>query len=227
LRRIAIIPARGGSKRIAKKNIKDFLGKPIIAYSIETALRSELFDLVFVSTDDAAIAEVSKSYGAKVPFFRSDKNSDDFATLADVIDEVLNTFSDKGQVFDVGCCILPTAPLISHDHLKQGLNLLSASGADSTRPMSQFKYPIQRAFKMDGKGSLSMFYPEYTKTRSQDLEDAFHDAGQFYWFNSDVGLRGKNKVGYPISQIYIQDIDDEEDWKIAEFKYAYLENMST
>ena len=218
---LAIIPARGGSKRIPRKNIKDFLGKPIIAYSIEVALKSELFDEVMVSTDDKEIAEISMKYDAKVPFNRSDKTADDYATLADVIDEVKNTYRKQNKTFDNICCILPTAPLITLENLKKGYDLLLMKNADSVRPIVRFSYPIQRAVKVED-GKLSMFYPEYQKTRSQDLEPAFHDAGQFYWMRFKPGLRGVNKIGFEIPETNAQDIDTDEDWKIAELKFSYL-----
>ena len=218
---LAIIPARGGSKRIPRKNIKDFLGKPIIAYSIQAALKSELFDEVMVSTDDEEIAEIAKKHGAKVPFMRSDKTADDHATLADVLDEVKNEYLKQNKTFDNICCILPTAPLITLENFKKGYDLLLMKNADSVRPIVRFSYPIQRAVKaQDGK--LSMFYPEYLKTRSQDLEPAFHDAGQFYWMRFEAGLGDDNKIGFEIPETMAQDIDTTADWKIAELKFKYL-----
>lgn len=218
---LALIPARGGSKRIPRKNIKDFLGKPIIAYSIEAALKSKLFEEVMVSTDDQEIAEIAMKYGAKVPFMRSEKTADDHATLADVIDDVKNEYLKRNKTFDNFCCILPTAPLITLENLKKGYDLLLNKKADSVRPIIRFSYPIQRAVKVKD-GILSMFYPEYQKARSQDLEPAFHDSGQFYWTNINTGLRGPNKYGFEISEMQVQDIDNEEDWKSAELKFKIL-----
>jgi len=218
---LAIIPARGGSKRIPHKNIKEFLGKPIIAYSIEVALQSELFEEVMVSTDDDQIADISKKYGATVPFLRSKENSDDYATLADVIEEVKQAYLDNKKRFDNICCILPTAPLISFENLQTAYSLLLDKEVDSVRPVVRFSYPIQRAVKLNN-GKIEMFYPEYKITRSQDLEPAFHDAGQFYWIKFDAGLIGQNKHGFEISLMQVQDIDNEEDWKLAELKFKML-----
>lgn len=216
---LCIIPARGGSKRISRKNIKDFLGKPIIAYSIETALTSGLFNEVMVSTDDEEIANIAKKYKAKVPFMRSIINSNDYATLADVIDEVKDQYLKANKMFDNICCVLPTAPLLTVSSLVKGYELLITKNIDSVRPVVRFTYPIQRAVKMGENGKVSIFYPEYQNTRSQDLEPAYHDAGQFYWMKFEAGLRGGNKFGFEISEMIVQDIDTEEDWQIAELKY--------
>ncbi|MFW5886285.1 MAG: pseudaminic acid cytidylyltransferase [Bacteroidota bacterium] len=218
---LCIIPARGGSKRIPRKNIKDFLGKPIIAYSIEAALESGLFEEVMVSTDDKEIAEVAKQYGATVPFIRSDENANDFATLADVVDEVKEQFIAEGRRFNNICLILPTAPLIKVENIQKGYSILIKQKADSVRPLARYSYPIQRAVKMQN-GQIEMFNPEFQATRSQDLEPAFHDAGQFYWMKFDCGLRGQNKFGFEIPELEVQDIDTEEDWKMAELKYLQL-----
>jgi N-acylneuraminate cytidylyltransferase len=222
---IAIIPARGGSKRIPKKNIKDFLGKPVIAYSIEAALLSGLFKEVMVSTDDEEIAAVAKQYGATVPFMRSQKNADDFATLNDVIEEVLGSYNNEGKKFNNGCCILSTAPFVTTEKLKEAYNLLLQKKFDSVRPIVKFSYPIQRAFKLSPNNSVQMFYPEHLKTRSQDLEPAYHDAGQFYWFRTDKILTGTNKGGLIISETEAQDIDTIEDWELAELKLSMLRNL--
>jgi len=215
---LCIIPARGGSKRIPRKNIKDFLGKPIIAYSIEAAQKSGLFDEIMVSTDDPEIAEIAKRYGAKVPFLRSDEKANDFATLADVIDEVKIKYQAQHKSFDHICCILPTAPFVTVEQLKDALFLLNENDADSVRPVVRFSYPIQRALKMS-HGKIELFEPEHQNTRSQDLEPAFHDAGQFYWMKFEPGLRGQNKLGFEIAETQVQDIDSEEDWILAELKY--------
>lgn len=215
---LAIIPARGGSKRIPGKNIKEFLGKPVIAYSIETALKSGLFEEVMVSTDDERIADVAKEFGASVPFMRSEKNADDYATLADVVEEVKNEYLSRGRIFKHICCILPTAPLITMENLKKGLDILIETEADSVKPVVRFSYPVQRAIKMvDGK--TEMFYPQFKTTRSQDLEPAYHDAGQFYWMKFDSALRGQNKYGFELSEMQVQDIDTNVEWKLAEMKY--------
>lgn len=223
---LAIIPARGGSKRIPRKNIKDFLGKPIIAYSIETALNSGLFDEVMVSTDDQEIAEVAKKYGAQVPFMRSKKNSDDHSTTADVISEVLDEYKKRSQHFDVFCCIYPTAPLITQENLKSGLELLVEKKFDSVLPVVQFSFPIQRAFKMMNK-RIEMMWSENMNVRSQDLPKTYHDNGQFYWMWTDKFLKNKkifeaNSGAIVLDDLMVQDIDNMEDWKLAEFKYRFI-----
>jgi pseudaminic acid cytidylyltransferase len=223
---IAIIPARGGSKRIPKKNIRVFLGKPIIAYSIEAALSSNLFDEVMVSTDDDEIAEIVKKYGAKIPFKRSEKNSNDFAILNDVIEEVLECYKNEGRQFDFGCCILSTAPFITKEKLKEAFDMLVNNKFDSVRPIVRFSYPIQRAFKLLPDNSVQLFNPEHLRTRSQDLEPAYHDAAQFYWFKTSKVLRGAFKGGIIISETEAQDIDTLDDWKIAELKMRIIKNYT-
>lgn len=220
MRNLAIIPARGGSKRIPRKNIRDFLGKPIIAYSIETALNSGLFDEVMVSTNDQEIADVAMKYGAKVPFMRSIETADDYASLADVVDEVKNAYKLEGNIFSNICCLLPTAPFVNVSSLKKGFSFLDENDVDSVRPIVRFSYPIQRAVKIEN-GLLKMFNPEHAFTRSQDLEPAFHDVGQFYWMKFNKGMRGEKKMGFEMTERLVQDIDTEEDWEIAEFKYKY------
>jgi len=221
LSNVAIIPARGGSKRIPRKNIRDFLGKPIIAYSIEAALKSGLFDEVMVSTDDEEIARVAEKYGAAVPFFRSDEAADDYATLADVVEEVKSQYQVIEKSYDYICCILATAPLLKMEHLLEGYKLITEGDADSVRPVVQFPYPIQRAVRLIND-RVEMFNKEFARTRSQDLEPAYYDAGQFYWMKYDMGLKGPVKGAFEISGQFVQDIDDEEDWKIAELKYQFL-----
>lgn len=222
MKNIAIIPARGGSKRIHRKNIKEFCGKPIIAYSIEAAIVSELFDEVMVSTDDKEIALIAKKYGAKVPFLRSEKNSDDYSGLEDVILEVLNFYQSQDIVFDSFCCLLPTAPFITTNRIKQCLSKLE-SGFSSVFPVLQYSYPVQRSLKnVDGK--IEMVYPEHQNSRSQDLEPRFHDSGQFYWMYVDEFYKCKelfsNNTGYvELKEMEVQDIDTLDDWEIAEFKY--------
>jgi pseudaminic acid cytidylyltransferase len=222
---IAIIPARGGSKRIPQKNIRNFLGKPIIAYSIDCALKSGLFSEVMVSTDDEGIASIAKTYGAKIPFYRSQENSNDFATLSDVISEVVECYKEIGKQFDYGCCILPTAPFITIEKLKEALLMLMNQGFDSVRPIVKFSYPLQRAFRLLSDNSVQMFYPEYAQSRSQDLEPAYHDAGQFYWFKTEKMLKGINKGGIVVNEIEVQDIDTIDDWKTAEIKMKILNSL--
>jgi pseudaminic acid cytidylyltransferase len=218
---IAIIIARGGSKRIPRKNIKDFLGKPIIAYSIETALKSGIFENVFVSTDDEEIAEIAEKYGAKIPFMRSAENANDFATTADVLKEFINNFPVK--LSREACCIYPTAPFITVDLLKQAYEKLINGNFDTVFPIQRFGFPIQRALVLRDE-KLTWRNPENAQVRSQDLEPTFHDAGQFYFFRIKPFLERntlltKNSAGIEISEMQAHDIDNEEDWKIAEFKY--------
>lgn len=220
---LAIITARGGSKRIPRKNCKDFLGKPIIAYSIETAINSKLFDVVMVSTDDAEIAEIAKKYGAQVPFLRSEKNSDDYAGTTDVIEEVLLTYSNLGVVFQNTCCLYPTAPLIKIDSLIKSYNLMIEKNYNSVYPVCAFSYPIQRSLRISND-KISMLWTENLTKRSQDLEPCYHDAGQFYWVKTEYFLNEKkilsdNTGAIIISELEVQDIDNETDWKLAELKY--------
>lgn len=223
---LCIIPARGGSKRIHRKNIKDFLGKPIIAYSIEAALKSGLFNEVMVSTDDEEIAEVARQYGAKVPFMRSSQNANDFAGTIDVIEEVINCYLEKNIQFDNLCCIYPTAPLISTTKINEAYFLLQENGFDAVFPIVPFSYPPLRGLKMKNK-FVQMGWPEYLNTRSQDLEIIYHDAGQFYMAKTDQIIKNKslwtdNTGAVILSEMEVQDIDSETDWKLAELKYQLL-----
>jgi pseudaminic acid cytidylyltransferase len=223
---IAIIPARGGSKRIPGKNVKSFAGLPIIAYSIKNALKSNVFDEIMVSTDDDAIAQIAKEYGAQVPFLRSPKTSDDHATLADVIEEVLLTYATQGKKFEHVCCLLPTAPFITSSRIKDALIMLTKKEYDSVLPVVRFSYPIQRALKIE-EGKLNMIWPENISARSQDLMPTFHDSGQFYWLNVNRFLETKkiftpNTGAIILSDLEVQDIDTEDDWKIAEMKYKLI-----
>ncbi len=221
---VAIITARGGSKRIPKKNIKPFLGQSIIKYSIDAALQSDCFDEVMVSTDDTEIREIAEQFGAKVPFMRSKATSDDYATTAEVVEEVLLEYKKRGRCFDYCCCIYPAAPFISPDKLQKGFRILKNKNADTVLPVVKFGYPIQRALKIVNE-RLSMFWPENIDTRSQDLTPAYHDVGQFYWLRVDVFLEQKkllteNTVPMELTCLEVQDIDTAEDWKIAEIKYT-------
>lgn len=227
---LCIIPARGGSKRIPRKNIKDFLGKPIIAYSISAALKSNLFDEVMVSTDDEEIAEIAKKYGAKVPFFRSEKTSNDFATTFDVINEVISQYSVKELLFENICCFYACAPFVTEYKLNESFQLLIENDYDSVFPVIKFGFPIQRALKMEANNKINFFYPEFSLTRSQDLEQSFHDAGQFYWMNTKkcVGQKKiltENTGCMIVSELEGQDIDNEIDWKLAELKYELLQSI--
>lgn len=226
---LAIITARGGSKRIPRKNIKDFLGKPIIAYSIEAAIKSNLFDEVMVSTDDNEIAEISKQYGAKVPFLRSNKNSDDYSGTADVLIEVMNKYKELAINFDLGCCIYPTAPLIKPENIIKAHNLLINEKFDSVFPVVKFSYPIFRALKIENN-KVKMIWEENLTKRSQDFPDAFHDAGQFYWFKVNEFIITKkifteNTGAIELVENEVQDIDNEIDWELAEMKYKLLNEI--
>lgn len=226
MRAIAIITARGGSKRIPRKNIKPFLGKPIIEYSIEAAIQSGIFDEVMVSTDDEEIAEVAKKAGAKVPFLRSAETSNDYAKTADVIEEVIEQYRKLGQEFDEICCIYPTAPFITPETLIQAMETLETTGADSVLPVVRFSFPPQRCVVMDGE-FLTPKWPECMPMRSQDLEPMYHDCGQFYCMNTKRFLEEKNVIMQKTAPFIqaeerVQDIDTEEDWKIAEMKYRML-----
>lgn len=222
---IAIITARGGSKRIPKKNIKVFCGKPIIAYSIEAALQSGIYDEIMVSTDSEEIAEVAKKYGASVPFLRSEATSNDYAVTADVIREVISEYKKRGQEFDYVTCIYPTAPFITSDKLVQAWDSLIKSDADSLNPVVPFSFPPQRCQVIEN-GYLKYKWPENYPKRSQDLEKFYHDAGQFYIYKTDA-LINKNRlewieIPFELSELEVQDIDNEVDWKLAEMKYKML-----
>ena len=226
---IAIITARGGSKRIPKKNIKNFCGKPIIEYSIQAALDSKIFDEVMVSTDSGEIADVAVKCGAKVPFMRSEKTSDDYATTADVITEVLNAYETMEKSFETACCIYPTAPFVTSYKLIQAMKLLTDSDTDSVIPLVEFSYPPQRGLVIH-ENRAEMKCPEYIDSRSQDLEKIYHDCGQFYCFKiASFRKTGKIMAGkispIIIPELEMQDIDTLEDWKLAEIKYKIANNL--
>ena len=226
MKRLAIITARGGSKRIPYKNIREFCGKPIITYSIEAALNAGVFDEVMVSTDDEKIAAIAKKAGAKVPFLRSADTSNDFATTADVILEVLNEYETIGQNFDSACCIYPTAPFITSEKLKNAVELLENKVYDSVMPVAEFSFPPLRGMIMD-EDRVSYKWEEYSMARSQDLQKIYHDVGQFYVFDVEKfkeskKLVTKNTGAIIIDELEMQDIDNEVDWKLAELKYQLL-----
>lgn len=226
MKRLAVITARGGSKRIPRKNIKPFNGKPIIAYSIEAALSTGIFDEVMVSTDDKEIAEIAMQYGAKVPFYRSEATSNDFATTNDVLLEVIDEYEKRGEVFDLCCCIYPTAPFITGDKLKTAVDMLENSDADTLIPVIPFSYPPQRALVVEN-GRLVFKYPENIDARSQDLEKHFHDVGQFYCmkipaYKVNKKLMLGNILPFEISELEVQDIDNQTDWELAELKWRIL-----
>ena len=223
MRNLAIIPARGGSQRIPQKNVKDFFGKPIIAYAIETALKSKLFDEVMVSTDSPQIASIAEKFGASIPFQRSEINSNNYATLTDVILEVIQNYTEQGKHFDNLCCILPTAALITKALLLEAYTIYEQDNLGSIVPVLKFPYPIQRALKND-KGLLQMREPEYIKARSQDLEPFYHDSGQFYWIRIKEFIKEKSiftsKTGYiELQDIEAQDVDTLMDWDMLTLKF--------
>lgn len=223
---VAIITARGGSKRIPRKNIKEFCGKPIIAYSIEACLKSDIFDEVMVSTDDEEIAEISKQYGASVPFFRSVENSDDYKNSSDAVMEVIEEYKKLGKFFDSLAMIYPTAPFMTAEKLVCGMKVFTESGADSLIPVVKFGYPPQRGFIIKND-RLEFQNPEYKFTRSQDLDSLYHDVGQFYFAKTNVFMECKSMITNNIATIIIpdeevQDIDNESDWKLAEIKYRHF-----
>ncbi|MBY0370341.1 pseudaminic acid cytidylyltransferase [bacterium] len=223
--KLAVITARGGSKRIPRKNVRPFCGKPILAYSIEAALQSGCFDEVMVSTDDDEIAALAEKYGARVPFRRSPATSNDYATTADVLLEVLSAYREHGQSPRLLCCLYPTAPFITPQVLRAGLDRMeSDSTLDTLFPVVRFSFPIQRALRMREGGQMQFFQPEHRLTRSQDLEPAYHDAGQFYWLRAASliqtgALLGHHTAGIEIPEWSAQDIDNEADWVLAELKY--------
>ena len=225
-KRVAIITARGGSKRIPKKNIRDFCGKPILVYSIEAALASALFDEVMVSTDSEEIAEIARAAGAKVPFMRSAETANDYASTTDVLLEVLSDYEKEGHVFDTVCCIYPTAPFVTAEKLKCAVKLLEEKDVDSVVPVVRYSFPPQRAFVIRD-GFTVMRYPEHAQTRSQDLEPYFHDCGQFYCMQTERFCVKKQiftdcMLSVEMPEMQVQDIDTESDWELAELKYRMM-----
>ncbi|MDP4491803.1 pseudaminic acid cytidylyltransferase [Vibrio sp. AH4] len=225
--KIAIIPARGGSKRIPRKNIKAFHGKPMIAYSIEAALASGCFDKVIVSTDDAEIEAVAVAYGAEVPFLRPADISNDYATTMDVMAHAIHWCQNEGWDVEVVCCLYATAPFVSPEDLQQGYALLRDPSVQFAFSATSFPFPIQRAIKLDKEGAVSMFTPENEQVRSQDLEEAYHDAGQFYWgktsaFLAKLSLFSPHSKAVLLPRNRVQDIDTHEDWEFAESLFSVL-----
>lgn len=223
---IAIITARGGSKRIPHKNIKEFCGKPIIEYSIEAAKQAGIFDMVMVSTDDNKIAEIAKNAGAEVPFMRSAETSNDYATTTDVLMEVLEKYKERGIRYENACCIYPTAPFVTGDKLRQAMDMLVKEKKDSVIPVVPFSFPPLRGMVIND-GKLEYKWQEYAMKRSQDLEEIYHDCGQFYVFRVEPFEKEKklvtdNTAGMIISELEVQDIDNETDWELAEVKYRLL-----
>lgn len=224
---LAIIPARGGSKRIPRKNIKLFDGKPIIAYSIESAKKSDLFERVIVSTDDQEIADVARQFGAEVPFIRPPELSDDHAGTMDVICHAIESLAEQGWRSEFTCCIYATAPFLLPEFLVRGIEKLQCSGYSYAFSVNEFNFPIQRALRIREDGALDALQPEYRQTRSQDLERAYHDAGQFYWGRTEAFLTGKTLFSPCSAPIVlpahrVQDIDTLDDWVRAEYMFQAL-----
>lgn len=224
---IAILPARGGSKRIPRKNIKYFHGKPMIAYAIQAAVESKLFNRIIVSTDDAEIAEIASENGAEVPFLRSSKNASDTATTMDVLKEVLAQLNLE-NISSI-CCIYPCVPLLKVELLTNAFQLFTTKKFDTLLPVIRFNTPIQRALTVQD-GKVSFLNPSNISQRTQDLEPTFHDAGMFYWTKPNIIQTEKalftNNTGFiEITELEAQDIDNELDWQLAEFKYAYLQSF--
>ena len=247
--RIAIITARGGSKRIPGKNIKNFCGKPIIAYSIEAALESKVFDEVMVSTDSEQIAEIAQNYGAKVPFMRSEQTAGDYATTDDVLLEVFDEYQKRGQTFDIAVCIYPTAPFVTAEKLARCVELLEETNADTVMPVVRYSFPPQRCLVADKAAAMNQVvtadefaamdetaadtvtmhykWPEQYSSRSQDLEPYYHECGQFYGYRVDKYIEKKglfltDVATIEVSELEVQDIDNMDDWRLAELKYQLL-----
>jgi pseudaminic acid cytidylyltransferase len=225
--RLCVIPARGGSKRIPRKNIKEFCGKPMIAWSIEAAIKSECFDRIIVSTDDEEIASVAKQYGAEVPFMRPAQLADDYTGTTAVIAHAIEWQNSHGEAADKVCCLYATAPFVQVTDLQKGFNVLESSGAEYAFSVTSYAFPIQRAIRITQNQRVKMFQPEYFNTRSQDLEEAWHDAGQFYWGRAAAWLGNKqifssDAVPILLPRHRVQDIDTPEDWERAELMFKLL-----
>ena len=225
--RIAVIPARGGSKRIPRKNIKDFCGKPMIAWAIEVALQSRCFDSVIVSTDDAEIAEVARQWGAQVPFLRPVALADDYTGTVPVVHHAIEWSLGNGHLPSQVCCIYATAPFVQVADIQRGLALLQANDCSYAFSVTSYPFPIQRAIRITEKRRVEMFQPDKFDTRSQDLEEAWHDAGQFYWGYAQAWLENREvftsaSVPVPLPRYRVQDIDTPEDWMRAEWMFSAM-----
>ena len=224
MKNIAIITARGGSKRIPRKNIKEFMGKPMLVYAIDAAKQAGIFEEIMVSTDDLEIAEIAQKYGAKVPFMRSEKTANDYATTYDVLKEVISEYKKLGHEFDNICCIYPCVPFLTGEILHTAFDEFIKSGADRLTPVVKYSFPIQRAFKVNKEGFLEYREPENASKRSQDLEPMYHDVGMFYFYKYNK-LDSQKIAMSEMDESSIQDIDTEDDWKMAELKYKVLHNV--
>lgn len=229
--KVAIIPARGGSKRIPRKNIKEFFGKPMIAWSIEAAKASGCFDLILVSTDNDEIAQIAKKYGASVPFKRPQELSGDYVGTTEVIAHAIQWLNVNLRQVTQACCLYATAPFVTAQSLRDSYAQFEADNADYTFSVTSYAFPIQRAVRVLENGCVSMFQPESFLTRSQDLEEAWHDAGQFYWGKAEAWLEGKkifseSSTAYKLSREFVQDIDTYQDWIIAEKLFSIFKKTS-
>lgn len=225
--KLCIIPARGGSKRIPRKNVKPFCGKPMIAWSIETAQRSQCFDRIVVSTDDDEIAEIARRCGVEVPFLRPPELADDRTATMPVIAHSIRWFTEQGEKPSEVCCLYATAPFTQVDDLRRGLDVLRREGCEYVFPVTSYAFPIQRAVCLTSAGRIEMLQPEHFGTRSQDLEEAYHDAGQFYWGRADAWVAGKPMFSSDAAPIVlprhrVQDIDTPEDWVQAEWLFKAM-----
>jgi len=225
--RLCVIPARGGSKRIPRKNIKSFCGQAMIGYSIKAAIDSQCFDQVIVSTDDAEIAEVAKSFGASVPFMRPDELANDYANTIPVVKHAIEWFDDQVQAPSEVCCLYATVPFVRASTIRKAYEQMQSTQADYCFTATSFAFPIQRAIKVTAENRVEMFYPEYLETRSQDLEESYHDAGQFYWgkaeaFKQQRSIFSKSATPYILPRYLVQDIDTLEDWEKAELMYKII-----
>lgn len=230
--KLAIIPARGGSKRIPRKNIKPFCGKPMIAWSIEAALQSACFDQVIVSTDDAEIADVARQCGATVPFMRPAELSDDHTGTIPVIRHAIDWFNGQSRIVEQVCCLYATAPFVSAEDIRRGLDVLLGNDCDYAFSVTSYAFPIQRAIRLSEQGRVEMFNPEHFNTRSQDLEEAFHDAGQFYWGRAEAWLQGRvifspQSMPVLLPRHRVQDIDTPEDWVRAEWLFKAMQSQAS
>ena len=226
--RLCIIPARGGSKRIPRKNIKEFCGQAMIGYSIEAAITSQCFDKVIVSTDDQEIAEVAKSFGAEVPFIRPDELANDHAATTPVVKHAIEWFDEQGQSPTDVCCLYATAPFIQSQTISKAFQQLQESNSDYCFSVTSFAFPIQRSIRITQDDKVDMFYPENFNVRSQDLEEAYHDAGQFYWgkaqaFKDELPIFSETASPYILPRYLVQDIDTTEDWIRAEAMHRVLQ----
>lgn len=223
----AIITARGGSKRIPKKNIRDFCGKPIIAYSIEAAIKSNLFEEVMISTDSEEIADVARRHGAAVPFMRSEATSNDYAGTEEVLAEVVRMYGERGIIFSEFCCIYPTALFITSEKLAESYEILKKDDVYNVIPVVAYSFPPQRGVIMNRGGFISPVDEKGMNSRSQDLDTIYHDAGQFYWFKTEEFMDGyriftDKTMSYVVPETEVQDIDNETDWELAEMKYRFM-----